>query len=160
MHTLVFLGSMLAASTVGAGTLHGAKAESLTYALRYAGAAPTVAKGARTFNVAAADCVRTLDPSSFSEYRCTLGTTELKDAAAYLLYTAMTGAGFAETPVADTKIQTSGKSVSCVVDPAKGDEDRFACTADGLHVKPFEATIKPKKMLPKDIVQPVKIEKQ
>jgi hypothetical protein len=158
MKKTIVLAAALVHSVAGAGTLHGDKSENLTYALRYAGIKPTAVRGAYTFQVAAVDCIRVLDPAgNLSSYRCTIGTTEVKDAAAYLLYTAMTAVGFAETAIAETQIQVSGKNLSCTLDPAKPFEDRFACTSDRILDKPV---IVPKKVKVKDTVQPVHIEKQ
>lgn len=158
MTKLIVLAAVLVHGVAGAGTLRGDKAEHLTYALRYAGIKPATLKGARTFQLAAIDCIRTLDPAgNVSDYRCTLGTTELKDAAAYLLYASMTEAGFSETPIADNQIRMTGKNLSCTFDGAKAYDDRFTCTSDRF--KP-DVTITPKKATPKDLVQPVKIEKQ
>ncbi len=149
---------ILASSVAAAGTLHGDKAATLTYALRYAGASPTTAKAVHTFQAASIDCTETLDRGGgMSDYRCTLGTIEVKDAAAYLLYTAVHAAGTPERPITETQIQVSSKHVSCVQDPAKGFDERFTCTGDGF-IEPV--TITPKKTTAKDIVQPVKIEKQ
>jgi hypothetical protein len=142
-----------------AGTVHGDNAEGLTHVMRYAGIAPTVTKTARTFKLAAVECVRVLDPGgNLDDYQCTLGKIELKDLAAYALYTSLRSVGAAEKPVAETKIQVSDKNVSCVFDSAKGSDERFTCTSDGIVSPP--ATFTPKKKPVKEIVQPVKIERQ
>lgn len=159
MNKIVILAVALAHGVAGAGTLHGDRSENLIYALRYAGIKPTTVKGAHTFQVTAVDCVRVLDPAgNLSDHRCTIGTAEVKDAGAYLLYTALNAAGFAEKAIAETQIQTSGKNLSCTFDSARRFEDRFACTSDSISGD--RSPITPKKGKVKDIVQPVHIEKQ
>ena len=140
--------TLLAGGAASAGTRTGDKAETLTYALHYAGSAKP----------ASITCVETLDrDGGMSDYRCTLGTTEVKDAAAYLVFNAMAGLGFPQKVLTETTIQISGKNVSCVNAPAAKGDDRFACTGDEIH---GDIKITPKKVPVKDIVQPVKIEKQ
>lgn len=159
MNKLIFV-VVAIGGAANAGTVQGYTAEPLTLVLRYSGITPTVAKTVHTFKLAAVECVRAIDPngSNLDDYQCTLGKTELKDLAAYELYTSLNSLGVPVRPIAATKAQVADKNVSCVFDSSKGPEDRFLCTSDGI--RPPPAPITAKKQPVKDIVQPVKIEKQ
>ena len=140
-----------------AGTVHGEQATALTQALRFAGVKPTTAKGARTFHVAAVSCVRMLEGDVvLGDHACTVDKSEVKDANAYVLYQAMSAAGLPETVVTDTHIKIADANLTCVIDATK----QIQCTSDGVQEKPSDLKITPKKKPVKDIVQPVKIEKQ
>jgi len=139
-----------------AGTVHGEPAAALTQALRYAGVKPTTAKGTRTFHVAAVSCLRMLEGDVvLGDHACTVDKNEVKDAGAYVLYQAMSAAGLPETVVTDTHIKIADANLTCVIDAAR----QVQCTSDGVQDKP-DTKITPKKKPVKDIVQPVKIEKQ
>src|SRR5580704_10075670 len=159
MKLTAWVAVMVASAGVAhAGTQHGDQAEGLTYALRYAGVTPTVANKLRTFQISAAECDETLDPGhDLSSYRCTLGKTQVTDAAAYALWTALVGIGYPQTPTGDVTVQIKVKAVSCVLDPSAAYDARFTCTTD-VASKP--GAISPKPAPVKDVVQPVKIEKQ
>jgi hypothetical protein len=157
MNKLVPLAIVLVSSTVNAGTVHGDQAMSLTYALRYAGVSSTSAKSVRTFKLAAAECTKTMgDGGNVDDFQCTVGTRHIKDVTAYVLYTAIRGAGFALSVTDDGKPRVSAKALTCVLDPSKVADEQYTCTADGIVAKPPA----PSGGKPGDIVQPVKIEKQ
>jgi hypothetical protein len=147
----------LLANTTLAGTLHGDKATVLTQALRYAGIKPTVTHGTRTFRVATIDCVRMLEnDTTLADHQCTVDKAAIKDAAAYLLYEAMEAGAFTQTPDTATHIKMATANLACSVDTSK----QVQCTWDGAGGEPPPDVIAPKKTKVKDIVQPVKIEKQ
>jgi hypothetical protein len=157
MHKLVALAIVLVTSSAGASTVHGDQAMSLTYALRYAGVSSTSAKSVRTFKLATADCTKTIgDGANVDDFQCTLGTKHIKDVTAYLLYTAIRGAGFTLSVTDDGKPRVSAKALTCVLDPSKGADDQYTCAADGIVAKPAA----PSGGKPGDIVQPLRIEKQ
>jgi hypothetical protein len=158
MYKLVLPIVLLAANVANAGTVYGDKAESATYALRYAGVAPTVAKKVRTFAIADLDCKKTLDrEGGLSEFHCTAGKADVKDAAAYGLWTALVNLGFQQKAIADVTIEIKATGGSCSLDAGAAYGKQFSCTSAEL---PSEVKITPKKLTPKDLVQPVKIEKQ
>lgn len=156
MKALVLVAALLGRTAV-AGTVHGDKAAALTQALRYAGVKPTTAKGTRTFHVAAISCLRMLEGDEvLGDHKCTLDKSEIKDVGAYVLYEAMSAAGLLQTVVTETHIKTVDANLTCMIDATK----QVQCTSDGIQEKPAEIKITPKKRKIKDIVQPVKIEKQ
>lgn len=158
MYKLVSSAIVLGATLAHAGTQYGDQAEAMLYALRYAGVAPTIAKSAHTYQASGVECTEVLDREHYlSDYRCTVGKTELKDAAARSLWAALVGLRFQQKATTETTITIRAATVSCVVDPALGWEKIYGCTADSI---PPNVEIKPKQVAPKDIVQPVKIEKQ
>ena len=162
MTKTIALAVMLVSGVASAGTVRGDTAKDLVEALRYAGVAPTVAKGIRTFHAGSLSCVLMLEHDVvLGDHACTVDKIELQHGAAYLLYRAMDAAGFQQQVVTDTHIQIAGTGLTCVVDEAKQDaEARFMCTGAGFGSKPHDVVITPKKRKIKDIVQPVKIEKQ
>ena len=162
MTKTIALAVLLTSAFASAGTVRGEKARDLVEAVRYAGVAPTAAKGVRTFHVGALSCVLMLEHDVvLGDHACTLDKIELQHGAAYLLYRAMDAAGFTQQVVTDTHLQMAGTGLTCVVDETKQDtEARFMCTGEGFNSKPRDVVITPKKRKIKDIVQPVKIEKQ
>ena len=162
MNKTIVLAVLLACGVASAGTVRGERAQELVEAVRYAGIVPATAKGVRTFHVGALSCLRMLEHDAvLGDHACTLDKIGVQQGAAYLLFRAMEGAGFTWRVVSDTHIEVAGTALTCVVDENKQDDDaRFTCTADGLSSKPQPVVITPKKRKIKDIVQPVKIEKQ
>ncbi|MBA2539918.1 MAG: hypothetical protein H0V17_09815 [Deltaproteobacteria bacterium] len=153
MIKLALWATLLAPAFAEAGPIDGDDAQHLAEALRYAGVKPTTVKTARTFHAATLSCTIDLD-NALNEYRCTVDRREIKDAPAYLLSQAMDGVVGFESRIKGDSITTSGTNVACIVDPNKKPLDaRFECTWDKMKPVP------PKKPV-KDIVQPVKGEKQ
>ena len=150
MRTLIVI-TCLAGGVASAGTVRGERAETLTYALRYAGRAPTVHDGAFTFAVDSVDCMELMYADGTSDYRCVVGASAVKDAEAYLLGKAMLAAGFAVTFDTLATPHVRGENLSCTLSPSQIGDDRYVCTTD--------VGLAPKKKI-KDLVQRVKIEKQ
>ncbi len=151
---------VLAAGSAQAGTLHGDKAGALTQGLRYAGVKPATAKDTRTFRAATLECVRMLGTDNvLGDHKCTLDKAEIKDVAAYLLYTALMDAELPSMVMAPDDIHVKTANVVCVAKTTKDLDDRFQCTFEGGG-KPQPVQITPKKVKVKDVVQPIKIEKQ
>jgi len=144
---------LLSSAFAEAGPIDGDDAQHFAEALRYAGVKPTTVKTARTFHASTLSCTIDLD-DALNEYHCTVDRREIKDAPAYLLSQVMDGVIGFESRIKGDSITTSGTNVTCIVDPNKKPLDaRFECTWDKM--KP----VAPKKRV-KDIVQPIKIEKQ
>jgi hypothetical protein len=153
MRTLAAFALALAVPHVAAAdTVTGDKSERLTYALRYAGARASAQKAVRTFVLDTVACVKTVDAGgNVADYACTVASTPVKDATAYLLYTALLDLGFVQTPVGDTKIKLSAQAIACTLDASKTLDQRYACTGDDLVATPDNT---------KTVIHPIKIQKQ
>ena len=155
MMKLPLVGLVLASTTALAApptTATGDKAAQLVRALKYAGVKPTTAKGFRAFDTASIHCWSSNEGTDeeLGDYACTVDKLKIKDATAYLLQTALEAAGVESTDHMSQHTTDAG-GLTCHVDAAKQGGERFSCR--------WGVAITPKKPV-KEIVQPVKIEKQ
>ena len=143
---------LAAASPAFADNVKGDPAAVLVRALKYAGVKPsTPTKGERMFQADDIHCAGTLDTDKdLGDYKCTVDKRVIKDSAAYLLQMSLEIVGIKSTD-ANLQHTTDAGGVLCFVDPTRSGGDKFRCTW-GVVIRP--------KTTPKDVVQPVKIEKQ
>jgi hypothetical protein len=108
--------------------VQGDKAMALVRAIKFAGVKPTTVNTVRTFKVAAIHCwtSKAGTDEELGDYKCSLDKREIKDGLAFLLQSAMEGAGIASDDHM-SQHTTDAKTVTCVIDPAKTGEDRFEC---------------------------------
>jgi hypothetical protein len=106
----------------------GDKAMTLARAVKFAGVKPATAKNVRTFKVAAMHCWTSKEGTDeqLGDYKCSLDKLEIKDGLAFLLLSAMEGAGMqADDHMSQHTVDA--KSVTCEIDPAKTGDARFEC---------------------------------
>ncbi len=148
----------LLAGTATADPIGDSPALDLSQALRYSGIKPASATAPK-FRVASVACEWTFDKDPvLGDHACKLDKIQVKGVAAYLLYQTLVNAGAPTKQTTPTVVELSVTNLWCVVDPSQGMEQGSRCDWDGS--KPRPVTITPKKRPVKDIVQPVKIEKQ
>jgi hypothetical protein len=115
---------------VMATTVKGDKAMSWARAVKYSSVKPTKDKtGVRTFKAKSIECWSSKEATDeqLGDYKCTIDKRTVKDAAAFMLQTAMETAGVTSDDHM-SQHTTTALSVSCTIDPAKTGDDRFACT--------------------------------
>jgi hypothetical protein len=108
--------------------VRGDKAMVLVRAIKFAGVKPTTANHVRTFKVKEIHCWSSKEGADLElgDYKCSLDKREVRDGLAFLLQTAMEGAGIASNDHM-TQHTTDVKAVTCEIAPAKTGEDRFEC---------------------------------
>ncbi len=108
--------------------VQGDQAMVLARAIKFAGVKPTTARDVRTFKVAAIHCwtSKAGADQELGDYKCSLDKREIKDGLAFLLQTAMEGAGIASDDHM-SQHTTDAKAVTCEIDPGKIGDARFEC---------------------------------
>lgn len=108
--------------------VQGDRAMALVRAIKFAGVKPTTASHVRTFKVKAIHCWSSKEGTDLElgDYKCSLDRREVKDGLAFLLQTAMEGAGIASNDHM-SQHTTDVKAVTCEIDSARAGEDRFEC---------------------------------
>jgi hypothetical protein len=125
---MVLLAMTGVASADTATHVKGDKATALARAIKFAGVKPKTTKDARSFTVASVHCNSTREGADeqLGDYVCTLDKRDVRDAMAYLLQSAMEGAGIASQD-GMSQHRTNASALTCTIDPAKSGDDRIDC---------------------------------